>query len=337
MPEVSESQPLVSIVIPTYNYAHFIAESLQSIQSQTHSNWECIVVDDGSTDNTAEVVGDYVRKDSRIQYVRQENARQGAARNNGIRRARGEYFQFLDADDLIESQKLECHLRFLLTNSNVDIVYSDIRYFDTGDVANIRRTAIPGDEPWMPLLSGSGEQLLMRLVRNNIMPINAPLIPRRVVEAVGFFDEQVTPVEDWAYHIRCAAAGFRYQFEDDEGLRPLVRTHPESSSSDPRCMLRAEILMRQTIRDVLKDQSAARLNENRLAEVTGLLGVEEHVHGGRVRAVAQFIQASKMDTRARFRGKWILCAAAGLFVTPEQIRRLVHTSVSDTVGVLRRS
>jgi glycosyltransferase involved in cell wall biosynthesis len=330
-----QSDEFVSVIVPTYNYAHYIDETLRSIQSQTHSNWECIVVDDGSTDNTAEVVADYVHRDRRIQYVRQENARQGAARNNGLRLARGDYFQFVDADDLIEPEKLERQLHFLATHPDVDIVYSDIRYFDTGNAANPRPTAIPGEAPWMPLLSGSGKQLLMRLVRNNIMPINAPLIPRRVVEAVGPFDEHVAPVEDWAYHIRSAAAGFRFQFEDADGMRPLVRTHPQSSSSDPRRMLRAEILMRQTIRKVLKDESVSRLNENRLAEVTGLLGVEEHVHGGRARAVAQFIKASRMDRRSRFRGKWILCAAAGLFVTPDQIRRLVDTSVSD--AVLRRS
>jgi GT2 family glycosyltransferase len=336
MSQQIESHPLVSIIIPTYNYGHYISDALDSVQSQTHSNWECIVVDDGSTDNTAEVVARLSAEDSRIRYVRQENARQGAARNNGIRQARGEYFQFLDADDLIESEKIEQQLNLLLNNAEVDIVYSDIRYFDSGDATCLRRAAVLGDEPWMPLISGSGKNLLMRVVRNNIMPINAPLIPRAIIEKVGFFDENLL-IEDWAYNIRCAAVGARYQFDDRQGVRALVRTHPGSSSSDPRWMLRAEITMRQTIRHVLKDDSVCRLNENRLAEVTGLLGVEEHAHGGRVRAVAQFIKASKMDTRARFRGKWILCAAAGLFVTPEQIRRLVDTSVSNTIGVLRRS
>jgi glycosyltransferase involved in cell wall biosynthesis len=333
-----QSQPLVSVIIPTYNYGHYIGDSLQSVRAQTYSNWECIVVDDGSTDNTAEVVARFCAEDPRIRYVSQNNGRQGAARNNGIRHARGEYFQFLDADDLIESEKIEQQIAFLHNNAEADIVYSDIRYFDSSNLAHIRRVAIVGEDPWMPLISGSGKELLMRLVRNNIMPINAPLIPRSVIEKVGFFDEGLTPVEDWAYHIRCAAAGTRFRFQDQEGVRPLVRTHPESSSSDPRRMLRAEILMRQAIRGVLRDESVSGLNQNRLAEVNGLLGVEEHLHGRRARAIAQFVKASRMDKRKRFRAKWILCAAAGLFATHEHIRNLVNNSVSDIVSsALRRS
>jgi glycosyltransferase involved in cell wall biosynthesis len=333
----TESQPLVSVIVPTYNYGHFIGDALQSVRNQTHTNWECIVVDDGSTDDTAEVVARFHAEDARIRYVRQDNARQGAARNNGIRQSRGEYFQFLDADDLIEPEKIETQLRFLHNNKDADVVYSDIRYFDSEDPGHIRRAAILGEEPWMPQISGSSHEFLMRIVRNNIMPINAPLVPRSVIEQVGLFDEDLTPVEDWAFHIRCAATGTRFQFQDQEGVRPLVRTHHESSSSDPRRMLRAEILMRQRIRSVLKDEGVSRLNENRLAEVNGLLGVEEHLHGRRARAVAQFVKAGGMDNRNRFRAKWILCAMVGLFATHEQMRKLVYNSVSDTLGGALRS
>lgn len=337
MPTQNTSQPLVSVIIPTYNYARYITDALRSVQAQTHTNWECIVVDDGSTDDTAEVVARLRAEDARIQYVRQDNARQAAARNNGIRRARGDFFQFLDADDLIEPEKIEGQLRALRNDAETDVVYSDIRYFDSENPTDIRRTAIAGEEPWMPGISGSGKDFLMRLVRNNIMPINAPLLPRAMIEKVGFFDEGLTPVEDWAYHIRCAAAGARYRFQDWEGIRPLVRTHPESSSSDPRRMLRAEILMRRTIRAVLEDESVIQLNENRSAEVTGLLGVEEHRNGRRARAVTQFFKAGSMDRRNRFRAKWMICAMAGLFATHEQIDRLVNNSVSHAVGgALRR-
>src|SRR5437870_12319582 len=103
----SQSQPLVSIIVPSYNYAHFIGEALQSIQSQTYSNWECIVVDDGSTDDTGALVRQLAEKDGRIKYVRQENRGLAAARNAGMANSEGVYFQFLDADDLLEPQKLE--------------------------------------------------------------------------------------------------------------------------------------------------------------------------------------------------------------------------------------
>ena len=330
-------KPLVTAIIPTHNYGRYIGEALESLRSQTYLNWECIVVDDGSTDDTCEVVAHHSVADARIHYVWQENRRQAAARNHGIRHARGEYIQFLDADDLLEREKLKRQVEFLEFRPEVDIVYSNVRYFDPEKPDELRY-ANADDEPWMPVISGAGEEILVPLVRNNIMPVNAPMIRRSTVEEVGFFDEKLPPVEDWEYLIRCAAAGKRFQYEDSEGVRALVRAHAESSSSNRRRMLCAEILMRETIRPLLKSESLCRLNEERLAEITGLLGVEEHTQGRRARAVAQFLKAGAMETRARFRAKWLLCAAAAPFTTRKQMRRLVITSVSDSVAwALRRT
>lgn len=86
-----------SIIIPTYNRARFLPKAIESVLGQTYSNWELIIVDDGSTDNTREVVGNY--NDECIKYIYQENAERSAARNNGIRHANGEYICFLDSDD----------------------------------------------------------------------------------------------------------------------------------------------------------------------------------------------------------------------------------------------
>lgn len=96
--------PLVSIIIPTYNRAHFIGETLGSIISQTYQNWECIIIDDGSTDNTHEVIEGYVKKDARFQYLhRPENLPKGgnAARNYGFQISKGEYIQWFDDDDVM--------------------------------------------------------------------------------------------------------------------------------------------------------------------------------------------------------------------------------------------
>jgi len=327
----SLGQTLVSIIVPTYNYGNLISETLTSIQSQTYENWECIVVDDGSTDNTAEVVACYSAKDSRIRYIQQENRRQAAARNNGIGHSRGEYFQFLDADDLLEREKLQRQVAFLDASPDVDIIYSNVRYFNDGNPSE-RRLANVNDQAWMPLSTGAGQEILLQIVRNNIMPVNAPLIRRSTIEQVGSFDERLPPVEDWEYLIRCAAADKRFHYADEDGIRALVRTHPESSSSDPRRMLRAEILMRETIRALLTNEVVIRLNEERLAEITGLLGVEEHTKGDRSRAASQFLKASAMDKRPRCRAKWLLCAAAAPFVTRGQMRKLVAGSISQSLA-----
>jgi glycosyltransferase involved in cell wall biosynthesis len=97
-------QPLVSIIIPTYNRAHLIGETLDSVVAQTYENWECIIVDDGSSDNTDEVVGEYVKKDSRFKYYHRPDEHLpggNGARNYGFKVSKGKYVQWFDSDDLM--------------------------------------------------------------------------------------------------------------------------------------------------------------------------------------------------------------------------------------------
>jgi glycosyltransferase involved in cell wall biosynthesis len=102
-------QPLVSIIIPTYNRAHLIGETLDSVVAQTYENWECIIVDDSSSDNTDEVVGKYTKKDSRFKYYhRPEEHLQGGngARNYGFKMSRGDFIQWFDSDDMMDENLL---------------------------------------------------------------------------------------------------------------------------------------------------------------------------------------------------------------------------------------
>src|ERR1044072_4584982 len=185
----SPSQPLVSVVVPSYNYGHLIRETLDSLTAQTYRAWECVVVDDGSTDDTRAVVEAYASRDPRVRYVRQENLKLAAARNNGLHHSACDYFQFLDADDLVEPRKFERQVEYLEAHPAVDIVYSGVRYFSAespGELSHSRLYSVWEDErPWMPEVSGRGRPLLPRLLRNNIMVVNSPLLRRRVVEAVG--------------------------------------------------------------------------------------------------------------------------------------------------------
>ena len=336
----STSQPLVSVVVPAYNYGHLIRETLDSLAAQTYGAWECVVVDDGSTDDTAEVVEAYAAGDARVRYVRQANARQAAARNNGIRHASGAYFQFLDADDLLEPRKFERQVEYLERHAEVDIVYSGVRYFSAagGGLTHSRQYSVWDDgRPWMPEVSGRGRVLLERLLRNNIMVVNSPLVRRRVVETVGEFDAGLTPVEDWDYWTRCAAAGFLFQYEDAEGVRALVRAHELSASLDGRRMMRATLKMRKVwAARTLTDAEDLRLNRNLVAECEGLLGVEESLHGRRLKAALQLLKAAALDRRARPRAKWLACALLAPFATGEQLKHAVTTSVTGTAASLLR-
>lgn len=120
------NNPLISIITPCYNAAKFVAQTIESVQQQSYSNWEMIIVDDCSTDNSFEVIRNLVEKDSRIKlYQLSENTGSPAApRNKAIELSKGEIVAFLDADDLWMPQKLEVQLKYML-DKDCDIVYSN--------------------------------------------------------------------------------------------------------------------------------------------------------------------------------------------------------------------
>jgi glycosyltransferase involved in cell wall biosynthesis len=118
-------QPLVSIIIPTYNRAHLIGETLDSVLAQTYQNWECIIVDDDSTDKTDEVVGAYVEKDSRFKYYHRPDEHLpggNGARNYGFKMSTGEYVQWFDSDDLMLSQNLAFSVSIVI-EKKADILF----------------------------------------------------------------------------------------------------------------------------------------------------------------------------------------------------------------------
>ena len=335
------SQPLVSVIIPTYNYARFIAEAVASIQAQTYWNWEIIIVDDGSTDDTEAVVNLIAADEPRLTYLRQENARQAAARNNGIRHAKGSYFQFLDADDLLEPRKLEQQVAFLEQHLAVDITYCGVRYFSSeraGERLLSRQYSSWEDSgAWMPEISGQGKEIVLALLRNNIMVVNAPLIRREMIDRVGLFDVELTPVEDWEYLIRCAADGAVFSFHDVAGARALVRAHGESSSLNQPRYLRSVLKLRKKLASMNFESHALELNRQKLAETEGHLGVEEVAHGKLGSGISQMLKAALKDPRLRFRAKWLMCAASAPFVSGERLKGMVTSSLSGSIKGVRPS
>lgn len=117
-----------SIIIPTYNRAVFLPKAIESVLAQTYNDWELIIVDDGSTDNTKDVVAQY--SDSRIRYIYQDNAERSAARNNGIARASGDYVCFMDSDNYMKSDRLAKLSAFIAKESNIACYFTGIEYFN---------------------------------------------------------------------------------------------------------------------------------------------------------------------------------------------------------------
>ncbi|MFV5703593.1 glycosyltransferase family 2 protein [Flavobacterium sp. XS2P12] len=131
------NNPLVSIIIPTYNRAHLISETLDSVLAQTYKNWECIIVDDGSTDNSSVVIDDYVKKDNRFQYHnRPKNRNKGAnaCRNYGFSISKGQFALFFDSDDILDISILKLCIN--LSNSMFDFIFYNYQEF-SGDIKNI--------------------------------------------------------------------------------------------------------------------------------------------------------------------------------------------------------
>lgn len=122
---------LVSIIVPCYNQAQYLDEALQSVLDQTYVQWECIIMNDGSTDNTEEVAKKWTENDKRFKYLFQENKGLSSARNFGLENVNGEYIQFLDSDDILDNRKLELSLTEINSNKKEDnlIVISNYSLF----------------------------------------------------------------------------------------------------------------------------------------------------------------------------------------------------------------
>lgn len=135
--------PLVSIITPNYNCTSFIAETIESVLAQTYTNWEMIIVDDCSTDDSYQIALEYAKKDSRIIVLKNEN-NSGAAisRNKAIELAKGDYFAFLDSDDLWLPEKLEKQLKFMQEN-NCDFSFTEYDLIDENSKSLHKEVRIP--------------------------------------------------------------------------------------------------------------------------------------------------------------------------------------------------
>jgi len=231
--------PRVTVIMPAYDYAHFLPDAIASLQAQTCSDWECIVADDGSTDDTAQVMAGWMRDDLRIRYVRGEHRGVSAARNAGLALVSAPYVQFLDADDRLEPDKLRAHVEFLDLHPEVGIVHGDAGMFGAGsgagDIAPVAFVA--------PV--GHGPPVEAELVVHNTVMVSAPMVRRSVLDEVGGFAEDLLALEDWDLWMRCAVAGVVFARHAPPDARALVRMHPSSSSRKTERMLAATIDLRR--------------------------------------------------------------------------------------------
>jgi glycosyltransferase involved in cell wall biosynthesis len=214
---------LISVVIPAYNAENWIAETLGSVLAQTYRQLEILIVDDGSTDRTV-ACAEFFLRNSPLPYqiIRQQNAGAAAARNRGWKLAKGDWIQFLDADDLIDPKKIELQATTILNVPSTDLVYSDwqkLIWLDGSWRAHDQRRPRIKSDALADLLSD-----------RNFLQLGCMLVRRGVVEAVGGFDSAHEPIEDVGLCIKIAIAKGKFTLAQSDQPVASYRDLPRSFS-----------------------------------------------------------------------------------------------------------
>ncbi|PKO13694.1 MAG: hypothetical protein CVU39_17855 [Chloroflexi bacterium HGW-Chloroflexi-10] len=215
--------PIITVIIPAYNQSHYLAGAIESVLAQDYEDWECIVVNDGSTDSTAEVVKAY--QDQRIHYIYQQNAGLSAARNTGIRNARGKYLSFLDSDDLFAKNKLSLLINVFHNNPEIALVSGSTELIDQNGIAIARK--------FDPVLPADTSQLLL----GNPLHVGSVLVKRSWQEKIGFFDTRLRSYEDWDFWLRLAL--YNAKFVCIPEVVSFYRFHTEQMTRNRQQMTRA--------------------------------------------------------------------------------------------------
>ncbi len=239
--------PKISVIIPCYNQEKYLGETLKSVKNQTHSSWECIVVDDGSTDNSKAIAKSYCDIDSRFKYIFKENGGLSSARNLGLKYASGKYVQLLDADDLIKPEKFTNQLKDL-QGCQISIC----NYFSfidgTNDAAPYRYLS--------PFLSESNykREIITDWEYRKSIPCHTVLFEKKLVDDYGLsFNEKLPNHEDWVFWVQL----FYYSkaIKNNKETFALYRIHKSSMSYEYKLMRKGFLQATKTLQAFFKAEN----------------------------------------------------------------------------------
>ncbi|MDP8315492.1 MAG: glycosyltransferase [Candidatus Celaenobacter antarcticus] len=180
----------VSVIIPAYNSAKFIREAVESVSNQTHKNLEIIIIDDGSTDDTKQIVQNY---NDRIKYFYQKNEGAAAARNLGITKSTGDYIAFLDADDIWEKYKIEKQLSIITRYPEYKFVYCDV------DFVNSNKKTIQNYPRKVEILKGD---ILLPFINKYFLLLPTIILDSKCISKIGYFNKNLKVGEDFDFILR---------------------------------------------------------------------------------------------------------------------------------------
>lgn len=214
MQKVGFDSFLISIIVPVYNAEKYIGETVQSVLNQTYKNWELILVNDGSTDQTRNILDQY-SSTSRVKVIHQKNRGVSSARNTGAHQSHGNYFCFLDADDLLTENCLQRRVDFLSENE-CHFVHNDIEIIlDNGERTGRIQSGLNGD-----VLND-----LLRWERTVVPGPSSIIVSKQCFERIGEFDENLSTAADQDFFIRVAE---KYTIDRIQEVITLYRVHEEN-------------------------------------------------------------------------------------------------------------
>ncbi|MGV0939601.1 glycosyltransferase family 2 protein [Empedobacter sp. ULE_I140] len=242
------NQPLISVIVPCYNQSIYMDECLQSVLNQTYQNWECIIVNDGSPDNTEEVALRWVEKDTRFIYLKKENGGLSSARNAGIEKAKGEWIQFLDCDDKIDHNKFLDASIFFHTN---DILISNYQLFEEDKILNDYCVFI--DEMI------SYETILFNWDLKFSIPIHCGLFRCNIISN---FNEDLKAKEDWFFWLETLKTSPKIMMINKR--QAYYRVHSESMTKDLSHMIQNELKACLRLYEIIDDNLKVNFVKSRL-------------------------------------------------------------------------
>jgi glycosyltransferase involved in cell wall biosynthesis len=302
--------PLVSVIIPCYEQAHFLPDAIESALAQTHSRIEVLVVDDGSVDNTAEVAARY----QEVYCVRQENQGRSAARNTGFRVSSGEYVLFLDADDRLMSNAVEAHLRCFVKHPEAGFV--------VGDIDHISKDGSYLRSPRWPMLEANHYEELLKV--NHVANTIAVMFRRLAIERVGGFKSSCSPAEDYEILLRAARL---FPSAHHRSVVAQYRRHGANTSRSGSLMLRM-------MHKVMQSQLSF-VNENsrlRAAHRKGELYWRDYFGKETIKEIFAHLVRAAPWRAARSFAVLLWYVRGRLFLFPWKYRRSVLNAVTRRFG-----
>jgi len=301
-----KENPTVTVIIPTYNRAHLVCRAIQIVLNQTYKDFELIIVDDGSTDNTEDIIKEFKKKDERIKYIRHKKNKGGsAARNTGIKAAKGEYIAFQDSDDEWLPEKLKKQMEiFKNTSSKIGVVYTGF-----WRIKDNKKTYIP--QSWVKQKNGN---IYSEILKGNFVGTPTILTKKKCFKKVGSFDERLPQLQDWELVIRLSKY-YNFKCIDEPLLTSYYTT--DSISANHKALIEALELI------LVKHYKNFNNYKEILSRHYFALGKELYLDGDLINGRRYFIKAIK---KYPLNIKYLLCYSVSFFGprTFDKVKKIYH-------------